>query len=483
MTAAAAFRDAFAFHLRRRRLASGMEGARRGGRRSLWGGLALLLLVVLGVLPPPGGPILTAGLFLAFLAAGTALGIASALRREGTAGGLAAALDGVLRGEGLVPAAAALAERPAAPGRFGTALLERAAEEVAALPPDRVGPLPRPPWRLLGLALLVAVLAALLPAGGFGVLPGFGRGWGSGGRPTTGAPVFGTPGEKKGGTPREAPAGRPSEARPPAAPPKGHGERPVAPPPETVADLSLLPLARTYLEGRSVTLGARAEGGPGAKDGTPLELFVSVDGKPAAGEGVRRRIAAGAREAWAFDLRSFPALLPDLGPGKHRVQGELRDASGAAVARAPEIGIEIEGDGSGGKGGGGGAAPKPEPKPEPKPAPAPQPPEAAAPPPPPKGSPGGKPPAPVLPPSGFEDRVVRPLFGEGASVEKKGKILVLDPEGSRGEAPREVAPEEALAEVRARAESAARREGIDPRDAEAVRRYFEALRRLLEEKK
>jgi hypothetical protein len=76
--------------------------------------------------------------------------------------------------------------------------------------------------------------------------------------------------------------------------------------------------------------------------------------------------------------------------------------------------------------------------------------------------------------------VVRPLFGEGPEAVKKGPILVLDPEGSRGDAPRPVEPEEALAEVRARAETAARREGIDPRDAEAVRRYFEALRRLLE---
>lgn len=78
---------------------------------------------------------------------------------------------------------------------------------------------------------------------------------------------------------------------------------------------------------------------------------------------------------------------------------------------------------------------------------------------------------------------MRPLFGKGAEVEKKGKILVLDPEGNRGEAPREVPPEEALAVVRTRAEDAARREGIDPRDAEAVRRYFEALRILLEGKK
>jgi len=78
---------------------------------------------------------------------------------------------------------------------------------------------------------------------------------------------------------------------------------------------------------------------------------------------------------------------------------------------------------------------------------------------------------------------VWPLFGEGAEVEKKGKILVLDPEGSRGETPREVGPEEAAAEIRAKAEDAARREGIDPRDAASVQAYFEALRRMLEGKK
>jgi hypothetical protein len=75
---------------------------------------------------------------------------------------------------------------------------------------------------------------------------------------------------------------------------------------------------------------------------------------------------------------------------------------------------------------------------------------------------------------------VLPLFGEGAEVEKEGPILVLDPEGARGDRPREVSLPEAVDEVRARAEAAARREGLDPRDLETVRRYFEALRRIVE---
>jgi hypothetical protein len=477
MSPAEAFRDAFAAHLRRRRLAAGLEGARRGGRRALAAAVVLLVLVVLGVLPPPGGPALSAGLLVALLGAGVAWGTADALRREGTAAGLAAEIDGVLDGAGLVPAASALAAKPAAPGRFGTALLERAAEEVAALPPERVGPLPRPPWRLLGLALLVAVLAALLPAGGFGLIPGFGKGWGTGGRPATDVPVFGKPKEMAGGTAERKPEGKPEgePERPPEAPPAAPGP---------VANLALLPLARTYAEGRRVDVGVRVDGGPGAKDGADLELFVSVDGGDAAGEGARRRVAAGGRESRALDLRSLQALVPALGPGKHRVEGELRDAGGRTVARAAPVEIEIEGEPGGGSGG---EQPQPQPKPQPKPQTKPDPaksPDAPEPPPPTAGKPGGeKPPPPVLPPSDFEDRVVRPLFGEGASIEKRGKILVLDPEGSRGEAPREVPPEEALAEVRARAEDAARREGTDPRDAEAVRRYFEALRRLLEERK
>jgi hypothetical protein len=76
---------------------------------------------------------------------------------------------------------------------------------------------------------------------------------------------------------------------------------------------------------------------------------------------------------------------------------------------------------------------------------------------------------------------VQPLFGEGPDAVKRGPLLVLDPEGGRGTPPRAMAPEEALSEVRARAEEAARREGVDPRDLETVRRYFEALRRLVEE--
>jgi hypothetical protein len=123
------------------------------------------------------------------------------------------------------------------------------------------------------------------------------------------------------------------------------------------------------------------------------------------------------------------------------------------VARAPDVGVTVDG----------GGAPQEKPRPEPK------------------GSRGAEPPPP--PASRFEEKIVRPLFGKGAEVEKRGKILVLDPEGSRGETPREVGPAEAVAEIRARAEDAARREGIDPRDAEAVRRYFESLRRLVEEKK
>jgi hypothetical protein len=63
---------------------------------------------------------------------------------------------------------------------------------------------------------------------------------------------------------------------------------------------------------------------------------------------------------------------------------------------------------------------------------------------------------------------------------KRGPILVLDPGGGRGSPPRAMPPEEVLSEVRARAEEAARREGVDPRDLETVRLYFESLRRLVE---
>ena len=73
MDPGASFRAAFGRRLRRRRVALGLEGASRGGRRALALGLGLLLLLALGILPPPGGAILTASLFLAFLVAGYAL--------------------------------------------------------------------------------------------------------------------------------------------------------------------------------------------------------------------------------------------------------------------------------------------------------------------------------------------------------------------------------------------------------------------------
>ena len=68
MDPAAAFRDAFESRLRRRRWAVALGGARRGGRRALGAALAILALLAMGILPPPGGAVLTAGLFLAFLA-------------------------------------------------------------------------------------------------------------------------------------------------------------------------------------------------------------------------------------------------------------------------------------------------------------------------------------------------------------------------------------------------------------------------------
>ena len=333
----------------------------------------------------------------------------------------------------------------------------------------------------------MALLVSLLPPGGFGVLPGLGYGWGTGGRPRTGGATWGTPAEKEGGTPRADPgavpegsAGAPAAKEPEA--PRGEGPEPTPPREEgSTASLEMAALARTYGAGAPVTVAATATGGPAAGEGVDLTLFVSVDGKEPAGEGAARRIAAGTRDARALDLRGIPALIPHLGPGTHRVEGELRDGTGRTLARAPEIEIVIDGgEDPAGKGGG-----TPEPRPRPDPRKEPSAPPAPPPPPPPAPAAGERErprpqPRVDLPPSRFEERVVRPLFGEGAEVEKRGKILVLDPEGSRGDPPREVAPEEALAEVRARAEDAARREGVDPRDAESVRLYFEALRRLLE---
>ena len=488
MTSAEAFRDAFGRHLRRRRLAAALEGARGGGWRALLAAAGVLLLAVLGVLPRPERPEVALLLYAAFLVAGTVLGVLVALRRAGGSRATARALDGVLGREDLVATASALAGRSGS-GRFAGAVLERAGAEVAALSPDRVGPLPRPPWALLLLVAAVAALLPLMPPFGLGLLPGLGAGAGAGGPPRDDGVALGPRKEKDGGAPEQAAKGKEAaeeqpaekEAKPPDEVKKPSEATPPAPSPGAVARLSLSALARTYPPAGPVTIGAVADGGPGAGSGTDLDLAVAVDGGPAVAEKRPFRLAAGGHEARALDLRTLPGLPALLGPGKHRVKGTLRDAAGNAVAEAPEIEVVVEGgsdDRSKGKGKG---AEPPPPRPAPAPAPE-QPPEPRAPKP--KGDrPAPKPEAPDIPESRFDRRFVQPLFGEGAEIEKRGPLLVLDPEGSRGEAPREVLPEEALREVKAAAETAARREGVDPRDLETIRLYFEALRRIVEGKK
>jgi len=472
VSAAASFRSSFGARLRARRAALVLEGARLGGRRALVLSLVLLGLAVLGVLPPPSGVAAAVAGFVAVLLGGAGLGAALLLRARGGAGPFAAEVDRLLGGADLVATAVAVAARPGTRGRFGEAVVEAAAEAVAALPRERLGPLPRPPWRLLGLAALVAILLALLPQGGFGILPGLGSGWGTGGRPRAGSVSWGEPGPADGGEPRTRPeAGEPgteeSERLPPTA------ERPPEPPPTPVASIEARPLERVHRAGDPIPVAAMVEGLAGAGTGTGLDLAFSVDGGEAAGEGRARRVAAGDRLPRLVDLREdFPPLRAALRPGTRRVVASLLDPAGRTVARAPEFEVRIEGDGDDGGGGG-----------DPPPAPAPAVPAPAAPPPavpPPGPGPADAAPEVPLPPSRLERRLVLPLFGEGPERVKRGPILVLDPDAGRGAPPREMDPREAVAEVRARAEEAARREGADPRDLETIRRYFEALRRIVE---
>ena len=494
MSPPAAFREALRRHLRRRTLAVALQGARAGGSRAFLLAAGLILLLALGVLPLPGGPVPCLLLYTAILAVGMVVGGLHAVGQVGGEAGTAAELDRVLAGKELVATAVVLASRPEGDqGRFRSAVLERAAEEVAGLPSERVGTLPRRPWRWLFGVALVAFLLPLLPQGGFGILPGLGSGWGTGSRPRAAGANAGAPKEVAGGRP--TPGQEPGKREPDAPPkpgetmiePKEQEKPPAVPPaepPKPVASLSLVPLARTYQPSGPVSVGVLADGKPGAGMGTDLDLAISVDDKPPVAEHRPFRLADGEHPARTIDLRALPGLPALLGPGKHRVKGTLVNQAGDTVAESPEVRVIVEGgEDSDRKGGGGSPPPAP-----PPPTPAPQ----AAQPPPPES--GVKPPAspkrpgkaqdpPDLPPSNLNRQLVRPLFGEGAEVEKKGPLLILDPEGSRGEEPRELPPEEALREVKARAEAAARREGVDPRDLESVRLYFEALRRILEEKK
>ena len=488
MAEAPPFRRALEGHLRRRRIVAALEGGRTGGRVALAAALLLLSLAVLGVLPPPPGPGIALLLLGGVLGAGTLGGAARALLREGGPGEVSRALDRALRSEDLVATAEALAGRPEAPGRFAAAVLDRAAEEVGRLPASEALPLPRPPWRLLGLVALAALLVALLPQGGFGILPGLGSGWGTGGRPGGGGPAWGAPRPQEGGSHAEGKGPVPATDRghdsPKEATAPDDAPPPDAPQPGPVATLALVPLARAYSAEGPLDVGVIAEGGPGAGKGIDLGLAVSADGRTPTGEGTRRRLAAGGRDSRAVDLRALPGMADFLGPGKHRLVGELRDAEGRTVARSAPVEVEVLGPSP--EGAGPGAAPPPPPAaapPPPAPAPTPAASEPSRPPP---GTGKGSPPPesePEVPPSALDRKLVHPLFGEGAEIEKRGPILVLDPEGSRGEAPRAVPPEEAVREVRARAEAAGRREGVDARDLETVRRYFEALRRLVEEKR
>ncbi|MHC4820169.1 MAG: hypothetical protein ACYTDX_00440 [Planctomycetota bacterium] len=475
MHAADVFRRSLGRHLRRRRLVSLVTGARAGGRGALAVALFLLLAAALGVLPSPGDWRLSLGAYLGLLLLGVLLGATAGWLRVGSASAVARELD---RNGGLgdlAGTAAALLDREGAEGRFAALTLQRAGGRLDRLPVVDGGPMPRPPWRLLAIAGVAAVLLVFLPEGGLGVLPGTGSGWGRGGGATD--PVV-EEGAGVGSTDagEESSAGESDTTEDPAE------DTPEIAPIVLVSSLDLVPLDRGYPAAGPLEVEIIARGAEGAGDGVPLSLAVSVDGGEPVDTGVEMEVRRDTRTGATVNLRAPAPLEEALGPGTHRVRARLVDDRGRTAGLSPVVEIVVmppEGDGEGDGGGDSSPPPPPPPTPEPQ-AGNEEDPAAPPPPPPPAGDEGGQPPEPEIPESEFDRKWVDPQKGEGDEVLKKGPVLVLDPDGRRGDVPQPRTPEEVLAEVKARAEAAARREGMHPRDRGTVKRYFEMLRRLVE---
>jgi len=206
-------------------------------------------------------------------------------------------------------------------------------------------------------------------------------------------------------------------------------------------------------------------------------LLLVFDGQGPFDLGQRIDLGAGEDVDHPVDVRfrEIEGLEPLLTEGEHLlevlvapIEGEFRFSDRALrIARAW---IRL-GDGGGGGGGGQGeGGNQPPPQPEPPPA---EPPPALAP-----EGPRPEPPPPEEP--GHRTEVVEPFVREGETVKKEGAIVAVPDDEAGTKPPRRVPVEEAVRELEKRLEEAVREERLAPRDAQFLRRYFEALRRRVE---
>lgn len=206
----------------------------------------------------------------------------------------------------------------------------------------------------------------------------------------------------------------------------------------------------------------------GVRCAAPMSLAVSPD-RP---EG----------ESASLDLRFLPGAAEKLEPGTHKARAILDPGDGTGLARSDEVEFRVEGRPKSDDEDKGGEPPPPQPglseaPPPPAPTPEPDRPDPTA------FEPAGDiPPPPEAPPpppldTGFEKKVVVPLFGEGEEVEKTGPVVVLRPGSSPAAGPESVPLGDALPDAVRRAESQVDRGRVRPADRALVLRYFERLAR------
>ena len=342
---------------------------------------------------------------------------------------------------------------------------------------------------LVGLWVAIILLGRFVGSGGGGMsidaLPGTAPRQAAGANP--GSDAEPPPPESADDEP-DAPDAEPEADPDPEADPEPDAEPDTEPPeplgPLATADLVLS--AEEFAEGDPILTLAIGKPGVGLTAPRGFTLTVEVDGQ-ALGTGKSMPLSPADAEGGIVPVRlaGLAGAADVLKPGQHEAVLILEPEGGGAAIRSEPKSFRIRG---GDDGGGGGQPPPPPPQPEPQPEP-----ESQPPPPPPEPEPpdegGGEEEGPPdegeLPdlPEQTEKKIVVPLFNEGPEVEKIGPRLVLVPGAGPDDPPRRIPLEQAWEEARRRAEANVDRAGVREADKALVRRYFERLKKLMDDGK